>query len=104
MLGFASKGRSFTVARQQSEEAMALAARYGWDGDAAIAPGMVGLGGTMVWMGELDEGERWLKRAAGVAHAEADPATGLRLHLATGLLRSEAGARPDWTDSWPPSA
>ena len=90
-LGFASKGRSFAVARQQSEEAIALAERHGWDGDAAVAPGMVGLGGNMVWMGEFDEGERWLKRAAGLAHAEADPATGLRLHLATGLLHAGRG-------------
>ena len=90
-LGFASKGRSFAVARQQSEDAMALAERHGWDGDPAVAPAMVGLGGTMVWMGEFDEGERWLDRAWEVAEPQRDPAAALLLHMVTGMLHAGRG-------------
>jgi LuxR family maltose regulon positive regulatory protein len=90
-LGFAAKGRSFALARQRSEEAIALAERHGWGMDNSVAPAMVSLGGTMVWMGEFDDGGRWLERAAKIVCAEADPATGLHLHLAKGMLHAGRG-------------
>jgi LuxR family maltose regulon positive regulatory protein len=93
-LGFASKHRSFAVARTRAQEAIALAQRHGWDGEAIIAPAMVSLGGTLVWMGEFDEGDRWLERAATITRAEADPATGLLLHLAAGMLHAGRGQHP----------
>jgi LuxR family maltose regulon positive regulatory protein len=44
-----------------------------------------------IWMGEFDEGERWLRRAWEVAEAHIDPAAAVLLHLATGMLRAGRG-------------
>jgi LuxR family maltose regulon positive regulatory protein len=44
-----------------------------------------------IWMGEFDEGERWLRRAWEVASVQADPAAAVLLHLATGMLHAGRG-------------
>jgi LuxR family maltose regulon positive regulatory protein len=44
-----------------------------------------------IWMGEFDEGERWLRRAWEVAEAHADPAAAVLLHVATGMLHAGRG-------------
>jgi LuxR family maltose regulon positive regulatory protein len=41
-----------------------------------------------IWMGEFDEGERWLRRAWGVVDPRVDPAATVLLHVATGMLHA----------------
>src|SRR4029077_16445275 len=49
------------------------------------------VGGMAIWMGEFDEGERWLRRAWEVGSAHVEPATAVLLHLATGMLHAGRG-------------
>jgi len=56
-----------------------------------LAPALGAVGGMAIWMGEFDEGERWLRRAWEVGSAYVDPATAVLLHLATGMLHSGRG-------------
>src|SRR6478736_3415412 len=44
-----------------------------------------------IWMGEFEEGERWLRRAWEVGQAHVEPAPALLLHLATGMLHAGRG-------------
>jgi LuxR family maltose regulon positive regulatory protein len=44
-----------------------------------------------IWMGEFDEGERWLGRAWEVASPHVDPAAAVLLHVATGMLHAGRG-------------
>ncbi len=48
----------FTMTQARCREAIALAERYGWGAEPVIAPALMTLAGTMVWLGEFDEGER----------------------------------------------
>ena len=69
-LGFASifhgaaipKIGAFATTQRRCREAIALAERYGWGAEPVIAPALIMLAGTMIWTGEFDEGERWLRR------------------------------------------
>jgi len=94
-LGFASKFRSFATVRQRCEEAIALAERHGWGADQMISPALITLASTMIWTGEFEDAERWLRRAAGVLQADAGPGIGLLLHLATGMLHAGRGRRDE---------
>jgi LuxR family maltose regulon positive regulatory protein len=44
-----------------------------------------------LWMGDFDEGERWLRRAWEVVDPSADPAATVLLHVATGMLYAGRG-------------
>src|SRR5258705_13973034 len=44
-----------------------------------------------IWMGEFDEGERWLRRAWEVAEAQFNPPAAVLLHVATGMLHAGRG-------------
>jgi LuxR family maltose regulon positive regulatory protein len=90
-LGFTAKSRSFATARRQCHEAIALAKRHGLQADPVIAPAFATLGGAMVWMGEFDQGERWLHRAAATVEDYPDPATTLLVHLSSGMLQAGRG-------------
>jgi LuxR family transcriptional regulator, maltose regulon positive regulatory protein len=46
-LGFASTCRSFALTRQRCEEAIAMAARYGWDAEAVTAPALAALANAL---------------------------------------------------------
>jgi LuxR family transcriptional regulator, maltose regulon positive regulatory protein len=87
-LGFPSKLRSFTTARERCHEAIALAERHGWEEMPVIAPALATLAGTTIWVGELAEGEQWLRRAWKAAEGDFEPATAVLLHVATGMLLS----------------
>jgi LuxR family maltose regulon positive regulatory protein len=56
-----------------------------------VAPALATLAGTMIWMGEFDEGERWLRRAWDAAEADLEPAIEVLLHLATGMMLAARG-------------
>ena len=94
-LGFASKFRSFATVRQRCEEAIALAERHGWGADQMISPALITLASTMIWTGEFDDGERWLRRAVEVLQTDAGPGIGLLLHLVTGMLHAGRGRRDE---------
>ncbi len=46
------------------------------------------LAGTLIWTGEFDEGDRWLRRAARALETDTGPSIRLLLHLGTGMLMS----------------
>jgi LuxR family transcriptional regulator, maltose regulon positive regulatory protein len=89
--GFPSKLVSVATARERGRQAVALAERHGLDDRPILAPALGAVGGMAIWMGEFDEGERWLRRAWEVGSAHVDPATAVLLHLATGMLHAARG-------------
>ena len=89
--GFPSKTVSVAAARERGREAVALAERYGLEDRPILAPALGAVGGMAIWMGEFDEGERWLRRAWEVAEPSVDPATTVLLHVATGMLHAGRG-------------
>ena len=89
--GFPSKLVSVATARERGRQAVALAERYGLDDRPILAPALGAVAGMAIWMGEFDEGERWLRRAWEVASAHVDPAAAVLLHVATGMLHAGRG-------------
>jgi len=94
-LGFASKIHPFSTAQRRCREAIALAERYGWGAEPVIAPALVTLAGTMVWLGEFDEGERWLRRTARALQTDTGPDITLLLHQTTAILHACRGRRQE---------
>ena len=90
-LGFASKIHPFTTTQRCCREAITLAERHGWGTEPVIAPALVTLAGTMVWLGQSDEAERWLQRTAQALQADVGPDIRLYLHISTGILRACTG-------------
>jgi LuxR family transcriptional regulator, maltose regulon positive regulatory protein len=90
-LGFTSTAGSFAAARRRCLEAIALAERHGWGAEPVVAPALVTLAGTMIWMGEFDEGEQWLARAARALGPDDGPGIWMWLHLVTGMLEAGRG-------------
>ncbi len=82
---------SFARSRSRGEEAIALAERQGWRNEPVLAPALASLGGTLVWTGEFDQGERWLERAAKASQRDTEPGSILLVHLATGMLHVSRG-------------
>jgi LuxR family maltose regulon positive regulatory protein len=89
--GFPSQLVSVATARERGRQAVALAERHGWDDRPILAPALGAVGGMAIWMGEFDEGERWLRRAWEVAEPVVDPAPAVLLHVATGMLHAGRG-------------
>ena len=89
--GFPSKTVSVGTARERGRQAVALAERHGLDDRPILAPALGAVGGMAIWMGEFDEGERWLRRAWEVADPSVDPAAAVLLHVATGMLHAGRG-------------
>jgi LuxR family maltose regulon positive regulatory protein len=87
-LAFASKIHPFATAQARCREAIALAEQYGWGAEPVIAPAMNTLAGTMIWTGEFDEGERWLRRAARALQTDTGPDMALLMHIGSGLLHA----------------
>jgi LuxR family maltose regulon positive regulatory protein len=92
-LGLPSKLVSVATARERGRQAVALAERHGLDDRPILAPALGAVGGMAIWMGEFDEGARWLRRAWEVAEARIDPATAVLLHTVTGMLHAGRGQR-----------
>jgi LuxR family maltose regulon positive regulatory protein len=90
-LAFASKIHPFATTQRRSREAIALAERYGWGSEPVIAPALMTLASTMVWTGEFDEGERWLRRAARALQTDTGPDIGLLMHIVGGMLHACRG-------------
>jgi LuxR family transcriptional regulator, maltose regulon positive regulatory protein len=90
-LGFASRIRSFATSQRHCREAIALAERHGWGAEPVVGPALITLAGTMVWTGDFDEGERWLRRT--VAPLQTDTGSDIRLfwHIVSGMLQAGRG-------------
>ena len=87
-LAFASKIEPFATTRRRCLEAIALAERHGWGAEPVITPALMNLAGVLIWTGEFDEGDRWLRRAASALETDTGPSIRLLLHMGTGLLMS----------------
>ncbi|MGY4766277.1 LuxR C-terminal-related transcriptional regulator [Kribbella sp. CWNU-51] len=94
-LGFAATGRSYALARQHCDNAIAQAALHGWDAEPVIAPAQATLAGLLVSAGEFDRGEEWLERARHATEAGAEPGVRLLIHLITAILRAARGRLPE---------
>jgi LuxR family maltose regulon positive regulatory protein len=87
-LAFASKVEPFATTGERCREAIALAERYGWGEEPVISPALLNLAGVLIWAGEFDEADRWLRRAARALETDTGPGMRLLLHMATGMLLS----------------
>jgi LuxR family transcriptional regulator, maltose regulon positive regulatory protein len=85
-LGFASKLRSLTYSRERCEEAITLAEEHGWGTASILAPALITLACSMVWMGEFDGADRRLRRAEQALRADSGPGIRTLLHLVNGML------------------
>jgi len=83
--------RPFAMTQARCREAIALAERYGWGAEPVIAPALMTLAGTMVWLGEFDEGERWLRRTERALQTDTGPDIRLLLHQTAGILHAGRG-------------
>jgi LuxR family maltose regulon positive regulatory protein len=90
-LGFAAKVHPFATTQRRCREAIALAERHGWGTEPVIAPALVTLAGTMVWLGQFYEAERWLHRSAQALQTDTGPDIRLLLHHTTGIMRASRG-------------
>jgi LuxR family transcriptional regulator, maltose regulon positive regulatory protein len=84
---------SFATTQRRCREAIALAERYGWGTEPVIAPALMTLAGTLAWLGEFDEGERWLRRTERALQTDTGPDIRLLLHQAAGILHAGRGRR-----------
>jgi LuxR family maltose regulon positive regulatory protein len=89
------KIRAFATTRRRCREAIALAERYGWGTEPVIAPALMTLAGTMVLLGEFDEGERWLRRTERALQTDTGPDIRLLLHQTAGMLHAGRGRRQE---------
>ena len=78
---------------RRCREAIELAERYGWGAEPVIAPALMTLAGTMVWLGEFDEAERWLQRTARALQTDTGPDITLLLHHTAAILHACRGRR-----------
>jgi LuxR family transcriptional regulator, maltose regulon positive regulatory protein len=76
----------FALGEDQSLRAIELVRRHGWSEEPVAAVAHLALGSAQLWQGRLKEAEQTLERAGLVLRAEAEPAAGLMLHYARGLL------------------
>ena len=90
-LCFPSERVSCATARERGHQAVNLADRHGWGDRPIIAPALSALAGVAIWMGEFDEAERCLRRAAEFDEADIDPSAAVLLHVATGMLHTARG-------------
>ena len=56
-----------------------------------LAPALGAVASIALWMGEFEEGERWLRRGWEVVQADIDPAAAVLLHMVTGMLHAGRG-------------
>jgi LuxR family transcriptional regulator, maltose regulon positive regulatory protein len=83
---WAASFRSFALAVERSAEATALAQRQGWTEEPAVAVAYLALGATRVWQMRLEEAEPLLDQAERGLRPEVQPAAGLLLGQARGML------------------
>jgi LuxR family transcriptional regulator, maltose regulon positive regulatory protein len=83
--------RSFGLAAERYQQAIDLAAEHGWAGEPVVAPAYAGLGAIRVWQMRLAEAETLLDRAERALRSDVEPAVGVVLHQARGMLELARG-------------
>jgi LuxR family transcriptional regulator, maltose regulon positive regulatory protein len=89
--GWAAGVRSFTVATERHLRAIELAREHGWTEEPIAAVAYAGLGAIRVWQMRLDEAETLLQQAERTLRGDGDPAAGMVLHQARGMLELARG-------------
>ena len=79
---------SLETARERGRRALALAERYGLSDRPVLAPALGAVACITLWMGEFEEGERWLRRGWEVVQPDIDPAAEVLLYMVTGMLHA----------------
>jgi LuxR family maltose regulon positive regulatory protein len=87
------KIQAFATTQRRCREAIALAELYGWGTEPVIAPALMTLAGTMVFLGEFDVAEQWLRRTERALEKDTGPDIRLLLHQTTGILHACRGRR-----------
>jgi LuxR family maltose regulon positive regulatory protein len=82
---------NLTLAAQRSREAIEFARQHGWGEEPITSVAYVVLGSTLVGQGRLEEAGPWLARARRTLRAELEPAAGLVLYHALGMLELARG-------------
>jgi LuxR family maltose regulon positive regulatory protein len=88
---FPSPHVTMASARDRGRQAVVLAERHGLSDRLVLAPALGALASIAVWMGEFEEGERWLRRGWEVVQPDIDPAVAVLLHTVTGMLHAGRG-------------
>jgi LuxR family transcriptional regulator, maltose regulon positive regulatory protein len=86
--------QSFPVGELRSRQAIELASQHGWTDEPVTGVAYLALGFALVAQGRLEDGERSLEQAERTLRAEVEPAAGMRLRYARGLLDLVSG-RPE---------
>ncbi len=86
--------RSFPLGAERGRQAIELAGRHGWTEEPIAGIAHVALGMALVAQGRLEDGERSLEQAERTLRDEVEPAAGMRLRYARGLLDAVTG-RPE---------
>jgi len=83
--------RSFPLSEQRSRQAIDLAAAHGWAEEPIAGVAHLALGMALLSQGRLEEAERSLELAERTLQVELEPATGMRLRYARGVLELISG-------------
>ncbi|MBV9363191.1 MAG: hypothetical protein JOY89_03060 [Solirubrobacterales bacterium] len=84
-------GLSLSAGLELSEKAVRIADDHGWNEDPVIVSGLAAGAMALLWLGRLDDSERWLDRADRTLQPDGEPGTELVVHQARGLLRLSQG-------------
>ena len=87
--------RSLALAVERATQAIELARQHGWAEHPVLSPAYTVIATVMVWRGQLDKAEQWLRRAEGVMRTEAEPAISMLFHQARGALDLARGRYDD---------
>jgi LuxR family maltose regulon positive regulatory protein len=83
--------RSSPLSERRSRQAIDLAEAHGWADEPIAGVAYMALGMAMLSQGRLEEAERSLDLAQRTLQVEVEPAAGMRLHYARGVLEFISG-------------
>jgi LuxR family transcriptional regulator, maltose regulon positive regulatory protein len=83
--------RSYARTVERGMQTVELARQHGWTDEPAAGITYMVLGGTLAWRGRFEEAESWVQRAERTVRPEAEPATGVTVCYARGLLELARG-------------
>ncbi|HZC60163.1 MAG TPA: LuxR C-terminal-related transcriptional regulator [Streptosporangiaceae bacterium] len=83
--------RPDTSHAEWSRQAIELAERHGWGEESLAGMAYAQLGIVLLYQGRLEEAEPWLERAEATLRTEVEPAAGMSLRYARGVLELARG-------------
>jgi LuxR family maltose regulon positive regulatory protein len=92
---WSASSRSLALAAERSRQAVELAQRHGWTEEPVTAVAYLALGATRIWQMRLEEAGPLLDHAERALRAEIQPAAGLMLGQARGMLALAQGRDAD---------